>query len=129
MAYRKPTEKELEYGFKEDELGELFDDISELPDDYRRGFTMACRSGMSIGDKACMEIQRISACYLDYPEPMPTDEDCAHEAERIGYCRIIPIDELPKNFKTEFGDDARWFGWVDTPENREVIRKWTEKCC
>ena len=29
--------------------------------------------------------------------------------------KIIPIDELPKNF------DRRYFGWIDTPENRKVI--------
>lgn len=44
-----------------------------------------------------------------------TDEDCAREAEKSGFCKIIPVSELPENM--------RWYGWVDTPENRENIRK------
>lgn len=50
----------------------------------------------------------------------------AKEAERIGYCKIIPIDELPYNFYID-GYDARYFGWVDTPDNRKAIKEYCKK--
>jgi hypothetical protein len=46
------------------------------------------------------------------------DEKAAKDAERSGYCKIIPIEELPENF------DRRYYGWVDTPENREAIKNY-----
>ena len=49
-----------------------------------------------------------------------TDEDCAIEAERSGFCKIIPVEELPKNMVYN-GNDRRYFGWIDTPENRRRI--------
>jgi len=54
------------------------------------------------------------------------DEDAAREAERIGYCKIIPVDELPYNFYID-GYDARYFGWVDTPDNRRAIKEYCKK--
>lgn len=54
------------------------------------------------------------------------DEDAAREAERIGYCKIIPVDELPYNFYID-GYDARYFGWVDTPDNRKAIKEYCKK--
>lgn len=54
------------------------------------------------------------------------DEDEAKEAERIGYCKIIPVDELPYNFYID-GYDARYFGWVDTPDNRKAIKEYCKK--
>ena len=54
------------------------------------------------------------------------DEDAAREAERIGYCKIIPVNELPYNFYID-GYDARYFGWVDTPDNRKAIKKYCKK--
>ena len=54
------------------------------------------------------------------------DEDAAREAERIGYCKIIPVDELPYNFYID-GYDARYFGWVDTPDNRRAIKEYCQK--
>lgn len=113
--YRRPTDEELQYGLEEGGL-------EEIGDQERRGYGIFTRSAME-----CDEINRYDACY--YNEPMPSDEDCAIEAERSGFCKIIPISELPENFKTEFGDDARWFGWVDTPKNRKTIADWTARCC
>ena len=49
-----------------------------------------------------------------------TDEDCAYEAQKSGFCDIIPISELPAEFP------YRYFGWVDTPENRSNIVKFTK---
>lgn len=54
------------------------------------------------------------------------DDDAAREAERIGYCKIIPVDELPYNFYID-GYDARYFGWVDTPDNRKAIKEYCKK--
>lgn len=54
------------------------------------------------------------------------DEDAAREAERIGYCKIIPVDKLPYNFYID-GHDVRFFGWVDTPDNRKTIKEYCKK--
>ena len=73
-----------------------------------------------------MEIERIDACYDLSSEDDVTDEDCAREAERSGYCKIIPVEELPNPFVI-WNEDRRWFGWVDTPENRKAIREYCER--
>ena len=54
------------------------------------------------------------------------DDVAAKEAERIGYCKIIPVDELPYNFYID-GYDVRFFGWVDTPDNRKAIKEYCKK--
>ena len=36
---------------------------------------------------------------------------------------IIPVDELPENFT------RRYFGWIDTPENRERIAAFCKEYC
>ena len=54
------------------------------------------------------------------------DEDAAREAKRIGYCKIIPVNELPYNFYID-GHDVRFFGWVDTPDNRKAIKEYCKK--
>lgn len=54
------------------------------------------------------------------------DGIAAKEAERIGYCKIIPVDELPYNFYIN-DYDARYFGWVDIPDNRKTIKKYCKK--
>lgn len=75
-----------------------------------------------------LEIERIDAVYLgnDVVENVPTDEDCAREAELSGFCKIIPIDELPNPFIVN-GEDRRYFGWVDTPENRLAISMYRDQ--
>ena len=50
-----------------------------------------------------------------------TDEDCARHAEESGFCKIIPVDELPPHMMYG-GYNRRYYGYVDTPENRERIR-------
>lgn len=45
----------------------------------------------------------------------------AKEAKRIGFCKIIPVKELPKGF------DMRYFGWIDTPENRKAIENYCNR--
>lgn len=61
-----------------------------------------------------LEIEKIDCAYDGVTEDID-DEDCAIEAQRSGFCKIIPVDELPENF------ERRYFGWVDTPENRTAI--------
>ena len=63
-----------------------------------------------------LEINRIDDIYYNTDV---SDEDCAREAERTGFCKIIPVEELPEDF------EYRYFGWIDTPENRENIRRYT----
>ena len=48
------------------------------------------------------------------------------QSERIGYCKIIPVNELPYNFYID-GHDVRFFGWVDTPDNRKAIKEYCKK--
>lgn len=43
------------------------------------------------------------------------DEDAARDAENTGFCKIIPVSELPKDFS------ERYYCWIDTPENRKNI--------
>ncbi len=71
-----------------------------------------------------MEIERIDVCY-DLSDDDVTDEDCAREAERSGYCKIIPVEELPNPFIIH-NENRRWFGWIDTPENRKAINEYCE---
>lgn len=75
-----------------------------------------------------LEIERIDVMYFghDFGEDAPTDDDCAREAELSGFCKIIPVDELPNPFIIE-GRDCRYFGWVDTPENRRAISAYRDK--
>ena len=75
---------------------------------------------VDFGGTGMLEINRYDMVYLGWPENYPyvNDEDCAREAERVGFCKIIPVDELPENF------ERRYFGWVDTPENRKRIAEY-----
>ena len=57
---------------------------------------------------------------LDVVDAFDGDEEAAIQAEKDGL-KIIPVDELPENF------DFRWFGWIDTPANREAIKKYSER--
>lgn len=45
------------------------------------------------------------------------DEEAVEQAIKDGF-DIIPVDELPDNF------DRKYFGWVDTPENRKAIEEY-----
>ena len=47
------------------------------------------------------------------------DAEATEQAMRDGI-KIIPIDELPKNF------DRRYLGWIDTPENRKAIEEYCQ---
>ena len=104
--YMKPSKEQIEVGI---ELG--WDrEICE------RGYDIFDCNGTGL-----LEINRIDDIYVGWGEDGTTevtDEDCAREAERSGFCKIIPVKELPKKF------EYRYFGWIDTPENRENIAKY-----
>ena len=87
-------------------------------EDAERGFCIFDfdRTGM-------LEIQAICDCY---PYKDYDDYEASREAERIGYCKIIPVNELPEPFIYD-GRSRRYFGWVDTPENRKRIEEYCKK--
>ena len=115
MTYNYPTEDGIKFAMEQ----------GWPEEDARRGFT--------IFDYDCtglLGIEAIDDCYViktseGYFQDDYDDEAAAHEAERIGYCKIIPVDELP-DFYNANGDNMKWFGWVDTPENRKLIKEWSE---
>ena len=109
MSYVKPTKKQIEYAIKEGWSREVAE----------RGYDIVDFDGTGM-----LEIEAIGDVYLGVGDDDGYDDDaCAHEAERSGFCKIIPVDELPENF------DRRYFGWIDTPENRKRIQKYCDKYC
>ena len=98
MAYRKPTKKQIEYAMREGYSRE----------EAERGYAIFNYDGTGM-----LEIEAIGG--IGY------DDDAAIEAERSGFSKIIPVDELPENF------DRRYFGWVDTPENRKAIQDYCDE--
>lgn len=109
MAYVKPTKEQVERGIEEGWSRE------------------SAERGYDIFDFDCLgllEVEAIGDVY-EYGEGYD-DEACAIEAERSGFCKIIPVNELPENFVID-GTSRRWFGWVDTPENRKAIQDYCDK--
>ncbi len=51
-----------------------------------------------------------------------SDEAACLQAARDGV-KIIPVSQLPKNF------EWRYFGWLDTKENRDAIIAHTKRYC
>ena len=49
------------------------------------------------------------------------DDEQAVEAAVADGVIIIPVDELPDNF------DRRYYGWIDSPENRRAIQQYCDK--
>lgn len=73
------------------------------------------RSGylfVDYGGMGMYEVQKDDACDI-----CKTDEEAVNQAVADGI-KIIPIEELPDNF------DMRYFGWLDTPENRSKIQEY-----
>lgn len=64
-----------------------------------------------------LEIEKI-----DEENVFTNDEEAVEQAIKDGI-KIIPIEELPKNF------DRRYLGWIDTEENRKVIKEYCDKYC
>lgn len=109
MAYVKPTKEQIEWAIKDGWPRESAE----------RGYDIFDFDGTGI-----LEIEAIADVYLSCGSDEGYDDDaCSIEAERSGFCKIIPVDELPENF------DRRYFGWIDTPENRKAIKEYCEKYC
>ena len=71
-----------------------------------------CNKGYTIFDfsgTGMLEINRIDDVYA-----FESDDEATEQAIKDGI-KIIPIEELPKNF------DRKYFGWIDTEENRKAI--------
>lgn len=112
MAYVKPTKEQIEFAVGEGWSREAAE----------RGYDIFDFDGTGM-----LEINAIGDVYLsineDYDNEAYDDDACAYEAERSGFCKIIPVDELPQNF------DRRYFGWIDTPENRKAIQDYCDEYC
>ena len=108
MAYKKPTKEGIEFAIENGWHRE----------EAERGYTIFNFDGLDL-----FEIEAICDCY---PDGDYDDDAAAHEAERTGFCKIIPVDELPDPFIiSELS--RRYFGWVDTPENRKAIWEYYNK--
>ena len=109
MSYVKPTAEQIEFAINDGWSREVAE----------RGYDIFDFDGLGL-----LEINRIDCEYFGWGLHAEVgDEDCAVEAERSGFCKIIPVDELPENF------DRRYFGWVDTPENRKAIQDYCDRWC
>lgn len=82
-------------------------------EDASRGYAIVDYIGTGM-----KEVEFIRDMWLNEDDPDIDDTDAAMEAERTGFCKIIPVKELPDNFS------LKWFGWVDTPENRKAIENY-----
>lgn len=105
--YKKPTDDGIKWAI----------DQGWTKEQAERGYEIFDYDGIGI-----CQIEAICDCY---PESDYDDSEWAKEAERSGFCKIIPVNELPEDFEID-GHSARWFGWIDTPENREAIKKYCE---
>lgn len=79
-----------------------------------------CNKGYNVVDydgTGMLEIQRIYDVGA-----FENDEDAVEQATKDGI-KLIPIEELPENF------DRKYLGWIDTPENRQVIQEYCNKYC
>jgi CRISPR/Cas system-associated protein Cas10 (large subunit of type III CRISPR-Cas system) len=64
------------------------------------------------GATGMLEIQRIDA------EGIFENDDAAVEQAIKDGIKVIPVEELPKNF------NRKYLGWIDTPENRLAIKRY-----
>lgn len=94
--YRKPTEDEIELGRE-----------------YVKGGDVS--RGYAIMDSGLLSVEPIDPMWC------MSGVACALDAEKTGFCKIIPINELPKQFP------SLTYRWVDTPENRAKIEEYTKK--
>lgn len=107
--YIKPTEEQIQVAL----------DNEWSREQAERGYDI-----FEYNNTGLLDIERIDCEFCGFAEDGTTevcDEDCAREAERTGFCKIIPIEELPKGFRWPYHI------WVDTPENREAIKRFCEE--
>ena len=105
------------YGLTEERYAQMFnyyendEDIEEIVGDWGPDL---CNKGWGIFDFDCtgmLEIEAIADVNAY------DDEEAVELAVKEGI-KIIPVEELPENF------DRRYFGWIDTPENRKKIEEY-----
>lgn len=100
-------------GLKEDrylhfkELGYEDNDIESVISTVNKGYEIFDFDGTGM-----LQIESIGDV-----DAFESDEDAVKEAIVNGV-KIIPVNELPDNF------DRKYLGWIDTPENREAIKKY-----
>ena len=113
ITYQYPTKNDINYAIKN----------GWSKEDAERGFCICDFEGLGL-----YEINAIFEAHIETYNSYD-DELAAREAERIGYCKIIPVDELPNPFSYFTKNDRRYFGWIDTPENRKNIKEYCDKYC
>ena len=113
IIYQYPTKNDINYAIKN----------GWSKEDAERGFCICDFEGLGL-----YEINAIFEAHIETYNSYD-DELAAREAERIGYCKIIPVDELPNPFDYFTKNDRRYFGWIDTPENRKNIKEYCDKYC
>lgn len=101
--YKKPTKKGIRHAMN----------CGWTKEQAKRGYEIFNFNGLDL-----FEIECIGDCYL--ADEDIDDEAASVEAERSGFCKIIPTNELPNPFVID-GIDRRYFGWIDTSENRRAI--------
>lgn len=69
---------------------------------------------VNYGGTGMLEIQKD-----DSNNTFSSDEEAVMQAFNDGI-KIIPVNELPEDF------DRRYFGWIDTPENRRKIEEYCQ---
>lgn len=102
MSYKKPTPAGVANAIAEGWDAEKAE----------KGYTV-----FDCGNTGMLDIERIDDAYI-HDQPEVSDLDCAVQAAIEGE-HIIPVNQLPD----ELSDEFRYFGWLDTPVNRRVIRQ------
>jgi hypothetical protein len=103
--YRKPSNEAIAFAME----------CGWNKEEAERGYTI-----FDFDNTGMLELDRIDACYFDNDDV--TEEDCVRHAVETGFCKIIPINELPKNM-TYDGNDRHYYGWIDTIDNRRRINE------
>jgi len=100
-----------------EQMIEIFplDQIAEIVDEW--GFDQV-NKGYAVFDYDGTGMLGIEA--INDVDAFDGDDEATRQAIRDGI-KIIPVEELPDKFP------HKWLGWIDTPENRENIEKYTRR--
>lgn len=106
------------YGLTDERYNQLlalYGDDGEIAEEVDNWGVENCNRGYEIFDfdgTGMLEINKIDVlCVFE------DDEEATKQAIKDGI-KIIPVDELPKNF------DRKYLGWIDEPENRKAIEEY-----
>lgn len=107
------------YGLTEERYNQMMNtykkDESWVKEIVEEWTSEICNKGYDIFDfdgTGMLEINKV-----DEVGAFKDDEEAVEQAIKDGI-RIIPVDDLPRNF------DRRYLGWLDTPENRKAIEEY-----